>query len=104
MKKFIALSLSDVVFIMVINVKMPTILGILTLWAVKNLCSAELSMKKSFITSAPCCKTWKDTKYCITKQAPTYNGSTNKEWIKNNRTTTLERTAAETTDVLNWFY
>ena len=29
-KKFLALSLSDVVFIMVINVKMPTIVGILT--------------------------------------------------------------------------
>ena len=30
MKKFIALSLSDVVFIMVINVKMPTFVVILT--------------------------------------------------------------------------
>ena len=30
-KKFLALSLSDVVFIMLINVKMPTIVGILTL-------------------------------------------------------------------------
>ena len=30
MKKFFALSLSDVVFIMLINVKMPTIVGILT--------------------------------------------------------------------------
>ena len=30
MKKFIAVSLSDVVFIMLINVKMPTIVGILT--------------------------------------------------------------------------
>ena len=29
MKKFLALSLSDVVFIMLINVKMPTIVGIL---------------------------------------------------------------------------
>ena len=29
-KKFLALSLSDVVFIMLINVKMPTIFGILT--------------------------------------------------------------------------
>ena len=28
MKKFLALSLSDVVFIMLINVKMPTIVGI----------------------------------------------------------------------------
>ena len=30
MKRFLALSLSDVVFIMLINVKMPTIVGILT--------------------------------------------------------------------------
>ena len=30
MKKFIALSLSDVVFIVLINVKVPTIVGILT--------------------------------------------------------------------------
>ena len=30
MKKFIVLSLSDIVFIMLINVKMPTIVGILT--------------------------------------------------------------------------
>ena len=29
-KKFLALSLSDVVFIMLINVKMPTVVGILT--------------------------------------------------------------------------
>ena len=31
MKKFLALSHSDVVFIMLINVKMPTIVGILTI-------------------------------------------------------------------------
>ena len=30
MKKFLALSISDVVYIMLINVKMPTIVGILT--------------------------------------------------------------------------
>ena len=30
MKKFLAFSLSDAVFIMLINVKMPTIVGILT--------------------------------------------------------------------------
>ena len=30
MKRFLALSLSDVVIIMLINVKMPTIVGILT--------------------------------------------------------------------------
>ena len=49
--KFLALSLSDVVFIMLINVKMPTIVGIWTLKSRINLFSAELSMKKSFITS-----------------------------------------------------
>ena len=31
MKKCLALSLSDVVFIMLINVKMPTIVGIITI-------------------------------------------------------------------------
>ena len=46
MKKFLALSLSDVVFIMLINVKMPTIVGILTFMSRINLCSAELSMEK----------------------------------------------------------
>ena len=42
MKKFLALrvSLSDVVFIVLINVKMPTIVSRI------KLCSAELSMKK----------------------------------------------------------
>ena len=34
MKKFLALSLSDIVFIMLINVKMPTIVGILTLMSI----------------------------------------------------------------------
>ena len=52
-KKFLALSLSDVVFIMLINVKMPTMVGILTFMSRVNLVSAELSMKKSFITSGP---------------------------------------------------
>ena len=35
-KKFLALSLSDVVFIMLINVKMPTIVGILTFMSMIN--------------------------------------------------------------------
>ena len=43
---FFALSLSDVVFIMLTNVKMPTIVGILTIRSSIILCSAELSMKK----------------------------------------------------------
>ena len=34
--KFIALSLSDVVFILLINVKMPTIVGILTFMSTIN--------------------------------------------------------------------
>ena len=48
MKKFIALSLLDILFIMLINVKMPTIVGILTLylWEGQISCSVELSMKK----------------------------------------------------------
>ena len=45
-KKFLALSLSAVVFITLINVKMPTIVGILTFMSRKNFVTAELSMKK----------------------------------------------------------
>ena len=40
---FIALKLSDVVFILLINVKMPTIVGILTFMSRINFRSAELS-------------------------------------------------------------
>ena len=46
MNKFLALSLSDVVLIMLINVKMPTIVGILRFISRKNLCSADMSMEK----------------------------------------------------------
>ena len=46
MKIFLALSLSDVVFIMLINVKMSTIVGILTFMSKINFVSAELSMEK----------------------------------------------------------
>ena len=35
-KKFLALGLSDVVFIMLINVKMPTVVGILTFMSMIN--------------------------------------------------------------------
>ena len=49
MKKFLAISLSDVVFIVLINVKMPTIVGILTFMSMINSCSAEHG--KSFITT-----------------------------------------------------
>ena len=45
-KEFLAFNLSDVVFIMLINVKMPTIFGILTFMSRLISCSAELSMKK----------------------------------------------------------
>ena len=48
MKKFLALSLSDVVFIMLIKVKMPTIVGILTFMSRINFVH-----EKSFITSGP---------------------------------------------------
>ena len=40
-------------FFLLINVKMPTIVGILTFMSRKNSCSVELNMKKSFITSGP---------------------------------------------------
>ena len=43
--KILALSISDVVFIMLINVKMPTIVGILTFMIRMKMCSAKLSMK-----------------------------------------------------------
>ena len=47
MKKFLVLSLLDVVFIMLINVKMPTIVGIFTFMSRINfLCSTEFSMEK----------------------------------------------------------
>ena len=48
MKKFIALSLTDVVSIMLINVKMPTIAGILTFMSIyeQDKFRAELSMQK----------------------------------------------------------
>ena len=53
MKKFLALSLSDVVFIMLINVKMPTIVGILTFISRINFVISRVEHEKSFITSKP---------------------------------------------------
>ena len=47
-KKFLALSLSEVVFIMLINVKMPTIVGILAFMSRIDFVSAELSTKKFY--------------------------------------------------------
>ena len=45
MKKFLALGLSDDVFIMQINIKMPTIVDILTFMSRIHLVSAGMSMK-----------------------------------------------------------
>ena len=53
MKKFLALSLSDVVFIMLINVKMPSIVGILTFMSRINFVLSRVEYKKSYITSGP---------------------------------------------------
>ena len=50
MKKFHALSLSDVVFIMLINVKVPTIDGILTFMSRINFVISCVEHGKSFIT------------------------------------------------------
>ena len=53
MKKFLALSLSDVVFIMLINVKMPTFVGILSFMSRINFMLSGVEYEKSFITSGP---------------------------------------------------
>ena len=52
-KMFLALSLSDVVFIMLINVKMPTIVGILTFMSRINFVLSWVEYEKSFISSGP---------------------------------------------------
>ena len=51
MKKVLALSLSDVGFIMLINVKMPTIVGILTFMSRINFMLSRVEHEKSCITS-----------------------------------------------------
>ena len=56
MKKFLALSLSYVVFIMLINVKMPTIVGILTFMSRINFVLSYVDHEKGFITSGPGCQ------------------------------------------------
>ena len=48
-----ALGLSDVVFIILINVKMPTIVGILTFMNRMNFVLSCVEHGKSFITSRP---------------------------------------------------
>ena len=55
MKNFLALSLSDVVLTMLINVKMPTIVSILTFMSRINLVLSSVEHGKSFITSGPDC-------------------------------------------------
>ena len=59
-KKFLALSLSDVVFILLINAKMPTIVGILTFMSRINFMLSLVEYEKGFITSGPEVKLWVD--------------------------------------------
>ena len=54
MKKFLALSPSDIIFIMLFNVKMPTIVGILTFMSRINFVLSSVEHGKSFITSGMC--------------------------------------------------
>ena len=53
MKNFLALSLSDAVFIMLIYVKMPTSVGILTFMSRINFVLSWVVHGKRFITSEP---------------------------------------------------
>ena len=55
MKKFIALSLSDVVYIMLINVKMPAIVGILRFMSRINFVLNCVEYGIFFIISGPEC-------------------------------------------------
>ena len=50
---YLASELSDVVFIMLINVKMPTIVGISTFMSTINFMLSLVEHEKSFITSRP---------------------------------------------------
>ena len=52
-KTFLTLILSDVVVIMHINVKMPTVVGILTFMSMINLTLSFEEHVESFITSGP---------------------------------------------------
>ena len=51
MMKFIALSLSDVVFILLINVKMPTIVSILTFRVGSHVVSVSIHCTEKWQTS-----------------------------------------------------
>ena len=50
---FLAFNLTHVAFIMLINVKMPTIVGILTFMSMINFMLSWVEHEKSFITSGP---------------------------------------------------
>ena len=52
-KTFLAFKLSDVLFFMLINVKMTTIVGILTSMRMINVMLSRVEYEKSFITSGP---------------------------------------------------
>ena len=54
MKKFLALSLTDVVFILLMNVKMPTIVGILTFMSRINFMLSWVEYKKKFHNLRAC--------------------------------------------------
>ena len=60
---FLAAELSDVLFIMLINVKMPTDVGILKFWAWWIKCLVEISINKSFIISKTYMSLWKQVEY-----------------------------------------
>ena len=55
MKKFPALSLSNVVFILLINVEMLKIVGILALMSRTNFVLSGVEHEKKFINSGPVC-------------------------------------------------
>ena len=52
-QSFLAFKLSDVVFIMLINVKMPTIVGILTFMSLINFMHGQVAHEKSLKTTKP---------------------------------------------------
>ena len=68
MKKFLALSLSYVAFIMLINVKMPTTVGILTFMSMINFVLDWVELGKSFKTFGPGVET---VCYCLSVRMST---------------------------------
>ena len=69
MKKFLALSLSDVVFIMLVNVKIPTTIGIVKSMSRINFVLGCVEHQKSFITLVL------DFAYCLNKVKMPYKMS-----------------------------